>query len=220
MWCVSVVILMLGVTFASVPLYKMFCSTTGYGGTTSHELAGEKVADMEAVRWRPVTVRFSTMVDSGLEWEFTPVQDTVELVPGETCLAFFTAKNLTDKPITGVSVYNVTPFAAGSYFNKIQCFCFDEQRLNAHEEIDMPVFFYIDPDFALDTELMREQVREVTLHYIFFDTEYSKDEHHESPIAKEFKKLYRAVLPEWLIGVDLEKYRPTPETDLRNPANR
>jgi len=220
LYCVGVILFMLGVTFASVPLYKLFCSATGYGGTTQHdksEESGEKIEKMETVKWRPITVNFTTQVDKGLSWEFTPVQDSVELVPGETCLAFFTAKNLTDKPITGVSVYNVVPVDAGGYFNKIQCFCFDEQRLNAHEEIDMPVFFYIDPEFALDTGLMDRKVTQVTLNYVFFDTAGDKD---DGRLVVWAKKLYRQILPEWLIGEDLEKYRPTADTDLRNPNNR
>lgn len=164
---------------------------SGYGGTTKKhsEDDNQKVRDMVPVEWRPVTVSFSGTVNPGLDWTFTPVQDTVclfiklvtfkilklftaqvSLVPGETCLAFFTAKNNSPRVITGISTYNVTPFEAGAYFNKIQCFCFDEQTLNPGEELDMPVFFYIDPEFALDPDLVRINCTNVALHYTFFDT--------------------------------------------------
>jgi len=173
---------------ASVPLYKIFCSATGYGGTTKKhsDEDNEKVAAMEAVSWRPITVTFSTNVHPSLDWEFEPVQDSVSLVPGETCLAFFTAKNLTSNVITGISTYNVTPFEAGNYFNKIQCFCFDEQTLNPGEELDMPVFFYIDPEFALDADLIRLRCNDVQLHYTFFNTEQTHSRH----IGKNIKAFF------------------------------
>ncbi|XP_063691141.1 uncharacterized protein LOC134823549 isoform X2 [Bolinopsis microptera] len=170
---ISILLLMFGVSAASVPLYKVFCSATGYGGTTKKhsEEDNAKVKTMLPVDWRPVTVTFTSTVNPGLDWEFTPVQNSVSLVPGETCLAFFTAKNNSARVITGISTYNVTPFEAGAYFNKIQCFCFDEQTLNPGEELDMPVFFYIDPEFVLDPDLIRNRCHDVQLHYTFFDTD-------------------------------------------------
>ena len=112
--------------------------------------------------------RFSADTAAAMQWNFRPQQPVLHLYPGETALAFYTAKNPTDKPIDGISTYNVIPFEAGQYFNKIQCFCFEEQRLNPHEEVDMPVFFYIDPDFAKDP--LMENVDTITLSYTFFES--------------------------------------------------
>lgn len=102
-----------------------------------------------------------------MRWNFRPQQTAIRLVPGETALAFYTATNPTDEPITGISTYNVIPFEAGQYFNKIQCFCFEEQRLNPHEQVDMPVFFYIDPEFTEDPAMAK--VDTITLSYTFFE---------------------------------------------------
>jgi len=103
-----------------------------------------------------------------MQWNFRPQQTEVTLYAGETALAFYTAKNPTPSPIDGISTYNVIPFEAGQYFNKIQCFCFEEQRLNPGEEVDMPVFFYIDPEFLEDPFL--EEVDEIHLSYTFFES--------------------------------------------------
>jgi len=182
---------MFGVSAASVPLYKVFCSATGYGGTTQRHKQedADKLKAMQPVDWRPITVSFSATVNPGLDWEFTPVQESVNIVPGETCLAFFTAKNNSTRVITGISTYNVTPYEAGAYFNKIQCFCFDEQTLNPGEELDMPVFFYIDPEFIYEPELIRRQSRDVQLHYTFYDT----DQQHSrfQPIFEDVSAFFR-----------------------------
>ena len=100
---------------------------------------------MEPQKDRQLTIRFNADTAATMQWNFRPQQPIIKVYPGETALAFYTARNPTDKPIDGISTYNVIPFEAGPYFNKIQCFCFEEQRLNPHEEVDMPVFFYIDP---------------------------------------------------------------------------
>ncbi|XP_076456759.1 cytochrome c oxidase assembly protein ctaG-like [Babylonia areolata] len=160
-------IFMLGMSYAGVPLYRMFCQATGLGGTISRGHDTSKVETMQAVPERLLTVRFNADVASSMRWNFKPQQTEVKVLPGETALAFYTAKNPTDKPIIGISTYNVVPFEAGQYFNKIQCFCFEEQRLNPHEQVDMPVFFYIDPDFAEDPKL--EAVNTITLSYTFFE---------------------------------------------------
>ncbi|XP_046660305.1 cytochrome c oxidase assembly protein COX11, mitochondrial isoform X3 [Homalodisca vitripennis] len=102
-----------------------------------------------------------------MRWNFKPQQHEIKVMPGETALAFYTARNPSDKPVIGISTYNVVPFDAGQYFNKIQCFCFEEQLLNPHEEVDMPVFFYIDSEFAEDPKM--EFVNEITLSYTFFE---------------------------------------------------
>jgi cytochrome c oxidase assembly protein subunit 11 len=115
-----------------------------------------------------IRVMFASQVHDTLNWKFTPTQKEVRVVPGETALAFYTVKNKANKAITGVATYNVHPPKAGLYFNKIQCFCFEEQRLGANEEIDMPVFFYIDPEFTKDSSM--DGVNSIVLSYTFFKT--------------------------------------------------
>ncbi|KAF2893040.1 hypothetical protein ILUMI_13134 [Ignelater luminosus] len=159
-------VLVVGLSYAAVPLYRMFCQAYSYGGT----LAGHdssKVETMRAMKHRPIIIKFNADTASSMRWNFKPQQREITVVPGETALAFYTAKNPTDIPVTGISTYNVVPFEAGQYFNKIQCFCFEEQQLNPHEQVDMPVFFYIDPEFVEDPKM--EFVKEVTLSYTFFE---------------------------------------------------
>lgn len=160
-------VFMLGMSYAGVPLYRMFCQATGLGGIVSRGHDTSKVETMQTVPERVIRVRFNADVASSMRWNFRPQQTEVKVLPGETALAFYTAKNPTDNPIIGISTYNVVPFEAGQYFNKIQCFCFEEQRLNPHEQVDMPVFFYIDPEFADDPKL--QAVDTITLSYTFFE---------------------------------------------------
>jgi len=165
----SVVVSTLGLCYASVPLYKVFCQTTGFGGTTKRadpEEAARLLAPVEGGRVLRVT--FDAHVSDSLPWSFAPAQRDVRLVPGESALAFYTATNTADHAITGVATYNVQPPQAGQYFVKIQCFCFDEQRLGAGEEVDMPVLFVVDPAYLDDPALKR--VSNLTLSYNFFKT--------------------------------------------------
>eukprot|EP00054_Salpingoeca_dolichothecata_P019229 m.119436 g.119436 ORF g.119436 m.119436 type:complete len:253 (-) comp23174_c0_seq4:204-962(-) len=166
LYATSVVVLFTGFAYAAVPLYRMFCQATGFGGTIVRQDSTEKIVEMEAVPERTVRVKFNADTSATMQWGFFPQQKEVTVIPGETALAFFTAKNPTDEAITGISTYNVIPYEAGQYFNKIQCFCFEEQRLNPNEEVDMPVFFYIDPEFAEDPLL--EKIDEITLSYTFW----------------------------------------------------
>ncbi|RHY06340.1 hypothetical protein DYB25_010193 [Aphanomyces astaci] len=165
----GVVILFFGGAYAAVPLYKVFCQMTGFGGTTQRSdiLAADKLSPVEGAH--PIRITFDGGVSGALPWTFKPVQRDLIIVPGETALAFYTAMNNTDKAITGVATYNVYPPKAGLYFNKIQCFCFEEQRLKAQEEIDMPVFFFIDPDIVDDPSM--QNVSNITLSYTFFKTD-------------------------------------------------
>lgn len=110
-----------------------------------------------------------------LPWKFVPQQREVRVLPGETALAFYTATNKSDEDIIGVATYSVTPGQVAPYFSKIQCFCFEEQRLNAGETVDMPVFFYIDPEFVTDINM--KGIETVTLSYTFFKAKYDKDGH-------------------------------------------
>lgn len=174
----SVVIGTFGVSYASVPLYKVFCQATGFGGTTQ-EASTERAKHVAPVPGASaVRVTFAGTVTDTLAWKFKPQQREIKVVPGETALAFFTAHNPTNKPVTGVATYNVTPAKAGIYFNKIQCFCFDEQRLKAGEEVDMPIFFYIDPEFA-DDPFMND-VKDICLSYVFFKAKNQEDESESS----------------------------------------
>ena len=124
-----------------------------------------------------IKVDFTADVHSTMPWKFKPTQREVRVLPGETALAFYTVRNPTPKGITGVATYNVYPPKAGLYFNKIQCFCFEEQRLGGREEIDMPVFFYIDPEIVDDPAM--QNVQNITLSYTFFKTGQEDDEEEE-----------------------------------------
>lgn len=159
--CIAAVAAMGGLTYASVPLYRLFCQTTGYGGTTQRaDKAPDTILD------RKVTVRFDANVAQALGWEFEPVQRTVDVRVGEQTLVFFRAKNTSDRPLTGTATFNVAPEVAGAYFSKIECFCFTEQTLAPGQSVDMPVSFYIDTPFATDREAA--WVQEITLSYSFF----------------------------------------------------
>jgi len=152
----------------------MFCQATGFGGTTRRKTIEDKLRDAAslppgtkaAALARSVTISFNADVAEGMPWRFAPTQKNVVVRPGETTLAFFTAKNRSKDPVVGVATYNVQPNKAGSYFNKVQCFCFEEQRLRGGEEVDMPVFFYLDPEFASDPAMA--DVNDVILSYTFF----------------------------------------------------
>ncbi|XP_053564255.1 cytochrome c oxidase assembly protein COX11, mitochondrial [Bombina bombina] len=163
----AAVVGMVGMSYAAVPLYRLYCQATGLGGTAVAGHSSEQIESMEPVRYRVIKVTFNADVHASLHWNFRPQQTEVYLVPGETALAFYRARNSTDKPVIGISTYNVVPYEAGQYFNKIQCFCFEEQRLNPHEEVDMPVFFFIDPEFAEDPRMAK--VDTITLSYTFFE---------------------------------------------------
>ncbi|XP_062136582.1 cytochrome c oxidase assembly protein COX11, mitochondrial [Drosophila sulfurigaster albostrigata] len=160
-------VLIVGLSYAAVPLYSIFCQAYSYGGTTSQGHDAEKVEHMQKVTNRVLKIRFNADIGSSMRWNFKPQQYEIKVAPGETALAFYTARNPTDKPVIGISTYNVIPFEAGAYFNKIQCFCFEEQMLNPHEEVDMPVFFYIDPEITQDPAL--EFCDTITLSYTFFE---------------------------------------------------
>ncbi|XDA97441.1 cytochrome c oxidase assembly protein [Sulfitobacter sp. LCG007] len=159
---VGVVIVMGALAWASVPFYNWFCRVTGFGGVT--QVAD---ADSDQILDRTVTVRFDGSVHSGMAWEFKPLERSMELRIGETGLAFFEAYNPTDKPIAGQAAYNVYPYVAGGYFNKIECFCFSEQVLAPGERVQMPVSFYVDPEIVEDQD--GKFVHTITLSYTFYE---------------------------------------------------
>lgn len=160
-------VLVAGLSYAAVPLYRIFCQSYSYGGTTTgHDTS--KVEYMKPASERKIKVRFNADTAASMLWNFKPLQREITVIPGETALAFYTAENPTDKAVVGISTYNVVPFEVGQYFNKIQCFCFEEQQLNPHEQVDMPVFFYIDPEFVNDPKM--ENVEDIVLSYTFFES--------------------------------------------------
>lgn len=128
-------VLTVGMSYAAVPLYRMFCAAYSYGGTTGVGHDGEKVETMERVADRIIKIKFNADIGASMRWNFKPQQYEIRVSPGETALAFYKATNPTDRPVIGISTYNVIPFEAGAYFNKIQCFCFEEQQLNPYEEV-------------------------------------------------------------------------------------
>lgn len=156
---------MLGMGFAAVPLYRMFCAATGFGGTTQRasaaEAGGIQVSDQH------ISVRFDGNVESGMPWRFGPEQVTEDMRIGERKIAYFTAENLSDRPITGVASFNVEPESAGLYFKKIQCFCFNQQTLQPHEKVRMPVLYFVDPAILKDSET--KGTVQITLSYTFHD---------------------------------------------------
>uniref|UniRef100_A0AAF5CWR1 Cytochrome c oxidase assembly protein COX11, mitochondrial n=2 Tax=Strongyloides stercoralis TaxID=6248 RepID=A0AAF5CWR1_STRER len=168
-YVLSLGVLFVGLSFAAIPLYRIFCESTSFAGTTQVSKDFDKIQNMEKVRDRLIKVQFNADVPSSMRWHFKPLQDEIYVHPGETALAFYTAKNPTEKPIIGISSYNLTPYQAAYYFNKIQCFCFEEQILNPGEEVDLPVFFFIDPDYANDPAL--EHLDNILLSYTFFEAQ-------------------------------------------------
>ena len=169
----GIVVVMAGLAYASVPLYRWFCQVTGYGGTT--QIATAAPVERHA---RSVTVRFNADVNSELPWRFQPVERSVKVRLGEERLAFYRAKNLGDRPATGTATFNVTPAKAGPYFAKLDCFCFTEQTLEAGRSVDMPVSFYVDPELAADRNL--DDVTTITLSYTFFAAP-GQPENRDSP---------------------------------------
>ncbi len=158
---VAVVAGMVAMAYAAVPLYRIFCQVTGYGGTP---LVAN--ANNSEIGTRVIRVRFNADTAAGLGWEFRPALREISARVGESKLAFYRAANTSDRAISGRATYNVTPLKAGSYFNKIDCFCFTEQRLAAGQVAEMAVSFFIDPDITKDRNL--DDVGVITLSYTFF----------------------------------------------------
>ncbi len=160
----SIVLAMFLFSFASVPLYSLFCKVTGYGGTPQINIS----KNMQKGN-RKIEVYFNSDVARNLNWEFKPKQRKIKTLTGERNLVFYQARNLSKKTITGTATYNVTPFKAGKYFSKIDCFCFSQQVLKGGENTELPVSFYIDPEIENDPFL--KDVSQITLSYSFFPYE-------------------------------------------------
>lgn len=155
---------MLGLAFASVPLYRLFCQVTGFGGTTQRAAAAPG-----AVAGAPIAVRFDANVDPRLPWRFEPVQHQVSIQPGARTRVLYRATNLTARTTTGTASFNVSPAQAGPYFSKIECFCFTEQTLKPGESVEMPVIFFVDP--AIRKDEGTRAISEITLSYTFYPVE-------------------------------------------------
>lgn len=156
---------MLGLAYAAVPLYRMFCQLTGFGGTAQR---AEKPSNM--VLDYNITVRFDANVAKGLPWTFEPVQKTMTVKVGENALAFYRATNNSDRPVKGTASFNVSPDVAGIHFQKVECFCFTEQLLQPGETVEMPVSFYIDPKITTDRDAWA-RAAQITLSYTFYSVE-------------------------------------------------
>jgi cytochrome c oxidase assembly protein subunit 11 len=159
---VGLVVVMGGLAWASVPFYDWFCRVTGFGGTTGYaSVASDEVLD-ETIR-----IRFDGSLNNKMSWEFKPVEREMEIRIGETGLAFYEAYNPTDRPIAGQASYNVFPYQAGAFFEKIDCFCFEEQVLAPGERVQMPVSFFVDPEIVSDRD--GQYIHTITLSYTFYE---------------------------------------------------
>ncbi|MEH6700513.1 cytochrome c oxidase assembly protein [Parasphingorhabdus sp.] len=155
---------MLGLGFAAVPLYEVFCRVTGYAGTTQR--VGEAQAATVQATDRVMSIRFDSNVNSALPWSFKPEQAVDHVTVGARDMAIFIATNESDQPVVGTATFNVTPLLAGQYFNKVQCFCFSEQTLKPGQTVRMPVLYYVDPAIMEDPET--KDIKEITLSYTFY----------------------------------------------------
>ena len=153
---------MLALAFASVPLYRMFCQVTGFDGTTQRAAAAPGAVAGQ------IGVRFDANINGGLPWTFKPAK-TVRIHPGARTTIYYESTNLADRPTTGQAVFNVSPTQAGTYFSKIECFCFTEQTLEAGEKVRMPVIFFVDP--KIRTDEATRHIDEITLSYTFYPVE-------------------------------------------------
>ncbi len=158
---------MLGLAYASVPLYALFCQTTGFGGTTQRAASAPGKAMQQTV-----AVRFDANISGALGWTFHAVQPLMTVKVGEQTMAHYRAVNTSGKVQTGTAVFNVTPVAAGAYFNKIECFCFTEQTLKPGESADFPVVYFVDPDMLKDADAAG--IKEITLSYTFYPVDTPK----------------------------------------------
>lgn len=164
----SLVVFMGALAWASVPFYDWFCRVTGFGGVTNTAISGsDEILD------QTITVRFDASKESGMPWEFKPMVREIEMRIGETGLTFYEAYNPTDRPVAGQASYNVAPYQAGYFFNKIACFCFEEQVLQPGERVEMPVTFFVDPEIVTDRDA--KYTKEITLSYTFYEIDLPEE---------------------------------------------
>lgn len=178
----SVVILMGALAWASVPFYDWFCRVTGFGGEPGVATQGSDV-----VLEKTIKIRFDASKDRKMPWEFRPMQTEMEIKIGETGLAFYEAYNPTDRAVAGTASYNVTPYDAGGYFTKIDCFCFTQQVLQPGERVEMPVTFFVDPEIVEDRDAKYTKV--ITLSYTFYETDLPEETVQAATKGDNNKKL-------------------------------
>jgi len=166
---IGLVAVMLSLSFASVPLYDWFCRVTGYGGTPLVDSSGSDTILEETIK-----VRFDASLTRDMPWKFKPLEREIEIKIGETGLAFYEAYNPTDRPVAGSASFNVTPYSAGQYFIKIDCFCFEEQILEPGQRVDMPVTYYVDPGIVDDPEA--KHAHTITLSYTFSEIDLPQED--------------------------------------------
>ncbi|MBO6854474.1 MAG: cytochrome c oxidase assembly protein [Marivivens sp.] len=166
---VGVVLVMGSLAWASVPFYDWFCRVTGFGGVTNVAETGSDV-----ILDQTITVRFDASLERDMPWTFTPVEREMTVRIGETALAFYEAHNPTDVPVAGQASYNVAPYEAGVFFDKIECFCFTEQVLQPGETVQMPVSFFVDPSIVDDRE--GKYIHTITLGYTFYQIDLPEEE--------------------------------------------
>merc|ERR1711865_89192 len=169
LWGCTAAIATLAAAYLSVPLYRMFCQAYGYD-LASQEESQQRLKELtpdERCAEREMMIRFDAGTNDRMQWKFKPLQRAVTVIPGKSSLAFYNAKNNAETPVVGMATYSVTPVQAGKHFKKVQCFCFEEQRLQVGEDVDMPVLFYMDPELLDDKEM--KDVNDVTLSYTFFE---------------------------------------------------
>lgn len=160
---------MLGLGYASVPLYRLFCQVTGFGGTTMIASEAKAASAAAAATGQKISIRFDATTAGDMPWIFRPTQATDTVTIGQRDIATYVARNVSSQPITGMATFNVTPEQAGKYFNKIQCFCFTEQTLAPGQEVTMPVLYFVDPAMLDDPNM--QGVEQITLSYTFHRTE-------------------------------------------------
>jgi cytochrome c oxidase assembly protein subunit 11 len=165
----AVALASLSMGFAAVPLYRIFCQVTGFGGTTQR---AENATGPGAVVGKTMSIRFDSNVTPGMPWQFHPERETQTVTIGQKSVAIFVARNLSDKPVTGTAAFNVTPTQSGRFFSKIQCFCFTQQTLQPGQEVRMPVIYYVDPAILADKD--NKDVQQITLSYTFYPVENAK----------------------------------------------
>ncbi|KAF9048677.1 cytochrome oxidase assembly factor [Panaeolus papilionaceus] len=208
MYTTAVIVFAVGASYAAVPLYRMFCAATGFAGTPK-----VGIGRFEAERLVPVEnagrikVFFNADRSEQLPWTFTPQQKFVSVLPGETSLAFYTAKNTSDQDIIGIATYNVTPDRIAPYFSKVECFCFEEQKLLAGEEVDMPLLFFIDKD-VLDDPACRN-VDSVVLSYTFFRARRNAQGHLEPDAAEDVVQT----------SLGFQDYKHAPKIESSKPSS-
>ncbi|KDN36088.1 hypothetical protein K437DRAFT_229951 [Tilletiaria anomala UBC 951] len=200
MYTAAALLLGLGVTYAAVPFYRAFCGATGFGGTPMVSQGRFEPSRLVPIsyfgdtgsRIKRIRVTFNSDTSDSLPWSFTPVTKEIHVLPGETALAFYTATNKGKKDIVGIATYNVAPDRIAPYFAKVECFCFEEQKLLAGEEVDLPVFFFIDKDMLEDPAV--KDVEEVVLSYTFFSARRNEKNGQLEPDTD---------LSQYTVGMDL-----------------